>query len=90
MSDALLKELIEEVRNVRAVLLEQGGVSRIVEPPEFFTREEAANLLHCSLPTLDKLRAQGRLPWAKPGQEVLLRRSDVERYLREEFQASVR
>jgi len=89
MSDELLKMLIAEVRNVREAI-EAGGGGRPAEPPEYVTRTEAADMLRCSLPTLDKLRAQGRIPWAKPGQEMLIRRADIERYLREEFQASVR
>ena len=89
MSDVLLKEIVEELRRLRDTV-EQGGAQRASEPAEHMSREEAAALLHCSLPTLDKLRMQGRLPWAKPGQEVLIRRSDVERYLYEEFQLSVR
>lgn len=83
----LLQVLVEEVRAMRAAM-ELNGTGK--PKPEYITRTEAATMLHCSLPTLDKLRAQGRLPWAKPGSEVLIDRNGLERYMHEEFQASIR
>lgn len=83
----LMEVLIGEVRGLR-LAMELNGTAK--PKPEYVTRTEAAAVLHCSLPTLDKLRAQGRLPWAKPGSEVLIDRNGLERYMHEEFQASIR
>jgi excisionase family DNA binding protein len=53
--------------------------------PELLTRAEAARLLRCSLPTLDKyLRAEAagrRLPSYRPSGRILIRADDLESWL---------
>lgn len=88
MLEEVIQSLIEEMRGLRVAMEHQHDTPSPAS--EYVTRQEAAAILRCSLPTLDKLRAEGRLPWAKPGQEVLIRREDIDRFMREEFAASIR
>ena len=45
--------------------------------PRLLTRQEAAELLRVSIPTLDKLRLTGQLPFIKFNETVRLVREDV-------------
>lgn len=55
-------------------------------PPDpagpLLTIPEAAELLRCKRGRVDDLLSQGRLTRVKDGRRTLLRRADVERYLR--------
>jgi excisionase family DNA binding protein len=50
--------------------------------PELLTTRETAELLRCSVRTLDRERADGRgCPWVRIGGRVRYRRADVEAFV---------
>jgi len=48
--------------------------------PEYLTKQEAAKYMRVSVPTLDRLMAQG-LPYIKLDRRVLFRREDIDKWL---------
>ncbi|MFI4854808.1 MAG: helix-turn-helix domain-containing protein [Phycisphaerales bacterium JB065] len=51
------------------------------ETPQLFTREEAADLLRCSVRHLDALRSQGKLRNLRLGSRVLIPMSEIRRLI---------
>jgi excisionase family DNA binding protein len=49
----------------------------------FFTQEEAAKMLRVSLPSVMRRRKDGRIPYQKIGNRVLIPREFIERLVRE-------
>lgn len=54
------------------------AISNSVEPPVYYTRKEAANILHISLPTLNKYTRIGVIPGVKIGTRVLYNAKVIE------------
>jgi len=52
--------------------------------PTLFGKSEAARMLNCSITTIDRLRASGKLASLKIGDTVKFRESDVLDYINHE------
>ena len=82
-----LTELLEEITNVvrREIAANNPGNSETAD--DLLSREEAAKLLHITLPTLRQRTKEGRLCGYRMGARVLYRRSEVIASLRGEVGA---
>jgi excisionase family DNA binding protein len=67
----------EQEKWIRSVIKE-------ASEPEYYTREELSQLLHISLPTIDRRVESGKLPKPiKHGRRVLFDKSSVNCYIKE-------
>lgn len=51
------------------------------EPEEKFSRTQLANYLQCTLPTIDRYRANGVFPVYQTGRTIYFKKSEVDRAL---------
>ena len=51
------------------------------EPEHRLTRKQAAEYLNCTLPTLDRYREQGRIPFYQTGRTIFFKRSEIDQAL---------
>jgi excisionase family DNA binding protein len=70
-------ELIEEIAERAADILEQRGVTERAEGPGLLNIPEAAELLRCKRQRVDDLLSAGQLTRVKEGGRTLVRRSEL-------------
>lgn len=51
------------------------------EPEQRLTRKQAAEYLNCTLPTIDRYREQGRIPFYQTGRTIYFKRSEIDKAL---------
>jgi len=78
LDDATLDEIAQRV----AVLLSQAAADALPPAPTYVTIPEAAELLRCSRQRIDDLLSSGRLSRVKEGRRTLIRRTELDLWLR--------
>ena len=79
-----LRDLIKEcIESTLGVTLSQPAPSPATTPKPYYTRNETADLLHLSLPTLGKMTKEGRIKGHRLGGKVLYKFTDIEDALKE-------
>lgn len=69
-------DLIGEVK--KAVQIEMAAVQDIAKSPDqVLMRQEAADLLNCSLTTLCQYQKEGKIPFYKVGKKVIFKREEL-------------
>lgn len=76
------EEIIERLYNIEKLLLEIKNENKQKKAETFITRQEAANMLHISLPTLHKRTLNGQIQGYKTGRRILYKKSEVEQSIR--------
>jgi excisionase family DNA binding protein len=70
----------EDLEQIRQLIREElGKIHTKDEQPKYYTREEAANILKISLPTLHAWTSKGRLRPAKINGRVLIAQDEISR-----------
>jgi excisionase family DNA binding protein len=79
-----LRDLIKEcIESTLGVTLSQPAPSPAKATKLYYTRNETADLLHLSLPTLGKMTKEGRIKGHRLGGKVLYKFTDIEDALKE-------
>lgn len=78
----ILNSLISTaVQDAVSKILENLPSQSAPEPDERLTRQQAAKYLNCTLPTLDRYREQGRIPYYQTGRTIFFKRSEIDKAL---------
>ena len=77
-------EVVDEIAAevTRRVLVELRSLPTHDRPSAFVTIPEAAELLRCGRQRIDDLLSSGRLTRVKEGRRTLIRRDEIDAYLR--------
>lgn len=78
----LIKELISEAVAEAVTKLSQTTPQPTAQPDQRLTRTQLAEYLNCTLPTVDRYRNEGRIPFYQTGRTVYFLKSDVDNALR--------
>lgn len=67
-----VKDVIDEARPIASTLHPRP------EPDQKFSRSQLAEYLNCTLPTIDRYRANGVIPFYQTGRTIYFKKSEVD------------
>lgn len=73
-NNALMKELLEEVRQIKSVLIKP---TKIKESDKWLDNTDVKEMLHISTRTLQRLRVSGMLKYSKIKGKIYYRLTDI-------------
>jgi len=73
-----ITEILQRMESIETSLVRLIGNQKPPQPDSYITRQEAANILHITLPTLLKWSLDGRVQAYRIGRRVLYKKNEIE------------